>query len=121
MPGPKIGDAHARRLYEFAFSKAVAAKKMARLVPDQGIPAAEQGAGARKGKAAFVIQTLLFPQADWTLRAARAWCRQNGYHNEVDTSGTYYRFRQRSPEIFKFLRTITLGHSSIKAVGGRVK
>ena len=121
MPTTRISEARARQLLTFAYGAKGAAKRLARHGLDPHIPAAEMGAGARKGRRAFVIQSLLFPMSQWTLARAQAWCQDHGYHDQVDVSGVHYRFRQRSPEAFKFMRTIALGREgAIKAVGGRL-
>ena len=121
MPRTQISEARARQLLTFAYGTKGAAQRLVKYGLDPTVPAAEMGAGERKGKRAFVIQSLRFPQSQWTLKRAQAWCRKHGYHDQVDVSGTHYRFRQRSPEAFKFMRTIALGREgAIKAVGGRL-
>lgn len=65
------------------------------------------------------VQTLLFPAESWSASSARAWARSHGFKAPaVDRMGKHLRLRQADPDLFEkgTFRTISLGHSDIKAV-----
>lgn len=65
------------------------------------------------------VQSLLFARDEYTVAQAKRWAAEHGYkHGKVDVTDEYVRLRQASPDAFSRLRTVSFGHSGIKAVVG---
>ena len=64
----------------------------------------------------MVVQSLLFPKADFSVSAAKKWAKEHKFSfKRVDITAKYIRMRQKSPGNFKDFKTINIG-DSIKAV-----
>lgn len=80
--------------------------------------------GRRKGKRTTSVQSLAFPAAQWTPRAARAWLRAHGFKaNAPDPhvgrgKRARYRFRQLHPDLFQAgrFRTVVVASEKAEAV-----
>jgi hypothetical protein len=62
-----------------------------------------------------VVQSVLLKRNHFTLPEAKQWLTKHGYtHHKVDTTPTYFRFRQHDPGHLEALhyraRTIKLGN-----------
>lgn len=56
------------------------------------------------------VQSVLFDKRFWTLGAARKWCRDHEFADDVDEKPLHYRFRQFEPDLDLDYRTKKIGH-----------